>query len=87
MAHGGLPIGHPKEPVLRGWMDDLFLTLLRRQPALGPELFMALFAGVSTPRLIRFMGEGTRLSDCAAIALALPHRPFLRQLVRLSQWS
>jgi lycopene beta-cyclase len=68
-------------------MDHLFLNVLRRQPALAPELFMSLFAGVSTQRVIRFMGEGARLSDCAAIACALPPRPFLRQLVRGFQRS
>ncbi len=84
LKQGGLPIAHAQEPALRGWMDHLFLNVLRRQPALAPELFMALFAGVSTPRVIRFMGEGARLSDCAAIACALPPRPFLQQLVHRS---
>ena len=87
LAQSGLPIAHAQEPALRGWMDNLFLNVLRRQPALAPEFFMALFSGVSTPRVIRFMGEGARLSDCAAIACALPSRPFLRQLVRGSQRS
>jgi lycopene beta-cyclase len=87
LVQGGVPIAHPQEPALRGWMDQLFLKVLRRQPALGPELFMAMFAGVSTPRVIRFMGEGARLSDCAAIACALPPRPFLRQLFSGPRWS
>ena len=87
LVQRGLPIPHAQEPALRGWMDQLFLNVLRRQPALAPELFMSLFAGVSTQRVIRFMGEGARLSDCAAIACALPPRPFLRQLVRGFQRS
>lgn len=87
LTQGGLPIAHAQEPALRDWMDHLFLNVLRRQPALAPELFMALFAGVSTRRVIRFMGEGARLSDCAAIACALPPQPFLRQLVRGHQPS
>ena len=80
MANGGLPMAHPKDPALQAWMDRLFLKVIRHQPELAPELFMALFSGVSSQRAIRFLGENGRFSDRAAMALALPPRPFLRQL-------
>jgi lycopene beta-cyclase len=83
IANGGLPLGHPNEPALRGWMDTLFLNVVRRQPELAPQLFMALFAGVASQRVIRFLGESGGLSDYLAMAWALPHRPFLRQLFSL----
>ena len=80
IANGGLPISHPNEPALRGWMDTLFLNVVRRQPELAPQLFMALFSGVASQRAIRFLGESGGLADYLAMAWALPHRPFLRQL-------
>lgn len=83
IANGGLPTGHPQEPALRGWMDTLFLNVVRRQPELAPQLFMALFSGVASQRVIRFLGESARLSDFVAMVWALPHKPFLRQLFSL----
>jgi lycopene beta-cyclase len=64
-------------------MDTVFLNVVRRQPELAPQLFMALFSGVASQRVIRFLGESGRLSDYAAMVWALPHRPFLRQLFSL----
>lgn len=78
----GLPVGHPKEPVLRSWMDTLFLRVIRRHPELAPQLFMALFSGLSSQRIIRFLGESGKTSDLAALAWALPHTPFLQELFR-----
>jgi lycopene beta-cyclase len=86
IANGGLPLGHPKEPALRGWMDTLFLNVVRRQPQMAPQLFMALFSGVSNHRVIRFLGESGTFFDYAAMAWALPHRPFLRQLMSSLRW-
>jgi lycopene beta-cyclase len=80
IANGRLPISHPQEPALRGWMDTLFLNVIRRQPELAPQLFMALFSGVASQRVIRFLGESGRLSDFVAMVWALPYKPFLRQL-------
>jgi lycopene beta-cyclase len=83
ISNGDSPIGHPKEPALRGWMDTVFLNVIRRQPELAPHLFLALFSGGASQRVIRFLGESGRLSDYLAITCALPLRPFLRQLFRL----
>lgn len=87
IARGGLPIPHPQEPALRGWMDTLFLNVLRRQPELAPQLFMALFSRVASHRVIRFLGEHGGLSDYLAMVWALPPKPFLRQLFRLPRGS
>jgi lycopene beta-cyclase len=86
IANGGLPLCHPKEPALRGWMDTLFLNVVRRQPQMAPQLFMALFSGVSNHRVIRFLGESGTFFDYAAMVWALPHKPFLRQLMRSPRW-
>ena len=86
IATGGSLIEHPKEPALRGWMDALFLNVIRYQPELAPQLFLALFCEGASQRVIRFLGENGRLSDYLAIAWVLPHGPFLRQLFSLPRW-
>ena len=64
--------------LLRG-MDAIFLRVLRLQPEIAPELFLALFQKVEIAILVRFMSDRGTLSDYAAIASALPSGPFLRQ--------
>jgi lycopene beta-cyclase len=86
LANGGLPIAHPKEPFFQGWMDTLFLNVIRQQPELAPALFMALFSGVASHRVIRFLSERGGFNDFVAMSLALPQKPFLRQLFSLSRW-
>lgn len=87
LAAGSPPVGHAKEPWLLGWMDRLFLSVLQRHSQLAPQMFVDLFARVDSQRVVRFLSDQARLSDCAAIALALPFRPFLRQLFRSSAWQ
>ena len=86
LANGGLPIGHRPNPVLLAWMDHLFLHVIQGQPQLAPQLFVDLFARVQSQRLIRFLSDRGRIADCAAIVLALPLQPFVRQLCRLRPW-
>lgn len=86
IANGGLPMGHPKEPALREWMDTLFLNVIRHKPELAPQLFLALFSRVASQRVIRFLGESGGLSDYVAMVWALPPGPFLRQLFSLPRW-
>ena len=84
IAGGGSPVAHAKDPWLLAWMDSLFLRVIQRQPQLAPHMFMDIFSHVDSQRVIRFLSDQGRLSDYAAIVLALPFRPFLRQLFRLS---
>ena len=86
ISDGGLPVVHTKDPWLLARMDRLFLSVLRRQPQFAPKIFVDLFANVDSQRLIRFLSDDARHSDYAAIILALPFRPFLRQLFRRSSW-
>jgi lycopene beta-cyclase len=81
---GGSPVAHAKDPWLLARMDSLFLRVIQRQPQLAPQMFMDIFARVDSQRVIRFLSDQGRLSDYAAIVLALPFRPFLRQVFRLS---
>jgi len=63
-----------------GWMDRVFLETLSRQPALAPDLFMALAKGVRADRLTRFLTEQPRALDLAAVISALPAMPVLKTL-------
>ena len=87
ISDGGPPVVHAIDPWLLARMDRLFLSVLRRAPQFAPQIFLDLFAYVDNQRLIRFLSDQARYSDYAAIILALPFRPFLRQLFRPSSWQ
>ncbi len=87
IADGGPPVVHAKDSWLLARMDHLFLGVLQRQPQLAPQMFVDLFAHVDSQRVIRFLSDQARYSDYAAIVMALPFRPFLRQLFCQSSWQ
>ena len=80
LASGKAPIGHAPDDWAQHAMDALFLNVVRAQPQLAPDLFMALFEGVDTKRMIRFLSDRGTLSDYASVVAALPPWPFLRAL-------
>lgn len=80
LLNGQGPIGHPAEPMVRGWMDGVFLRALARNPARSPEFFMRLATSVPGDAFVRFMSEQGRLLDHARIVAALPPGPFLEAL-------
>lgn len=77
---GAGPIRHPVEPTWRSLVDRLFLRVLRTQPGLTPELFMAIGKQLSANTVVRFLSDDGRPSDFLRVAGALPKRPFLREL-------
>ena len=77
----GVPVPQTPDRLISRAMDRLFLHVLRTQPALAPALFSALFAGVDSHRLIRFLSDDGNLRDHAAVIAALPAGPFLKQLL------
>ena len=77
----GVPVPQTPDRLISRAMDWLFLHVLRTQPALAPALFSALFAGVDSHRLIRFLSDDGNLRDHAAVIAALPAGPFLKQLL------
>ncbi len=81
LVTGHAALGHPPEPALRSWMDALFLQVLRREPELGPELFLRLARGLNGQSFVRFMSDCASLADCARVMAALPPTPFLRVLL------
>jgi len=82
LVDGGAAVGHPPDPRFSAWMDRLFLSVIERQPQLAPQIFADMFGRVEGQRIIRFLSDRGRLSDHAAVVLALPFKPFLQQLFR-----
>lgn len=80
LLHGQPPMGHPAEPRVRGWMDEVFLRALARYPARSPEFFMRLATSVPGDAFVRFMSDQGRWLDHARIVAALPPGPFLQAL-------
>jgi len=81
LAAGRPPLAHPSDPWLLRSMDRLFLRVLRAEPEGAPTLFLKLFSMKNPGRVVRFMSDRATLTDCVAIILALPARPFLREIV------
>lgn len=80
LASGQSPVAHPPDPWQMRAMDGLFLRVLRARPEIAPDLFLALFAMKNPAGVTRFMSDCATLADCAAIILALPALPFLREI-------
>lgn len=80
LATQGTPVGHPAPaPVLR-WMDDLFLSVLVRDPDRAPDLFMAMARNLEPDQFVRFMTGCNTTGDLLAVVKSLPKIPFLREL-------
>lgn len=84
LRYGGKPGGHQADAFLLRQMDAIFLNVLRHHPALGPDLFMAMFSEVSPSRLIRFLSDQAQIADYFAVIKALPTAPFIKELFRRS---
>ena len=82
LASGQAPTGHAPDSWAQHTMDALFLNVVRAHPQLAPDLFMALFEGVDTKRMIRFLSDHGTMLDYAAVVAALPPWPFLRELTQ-----
>lgn len=82
------PLGHPPEPRLRRWMDEVFLHALATHPVQMPEFFLRLAARVPPAALVRFLSDAARPGDVLRIMAALPSGPFLRAILeRHSGWG
>ena len=81
LDRGQGPLAHPPEPKIQGWMDDLFLRVLRSHPRRAPELFFRLHQRVPAEVLIRFLSDESNWIDKLKVVLSLPKRPFLAILL------
>lgn len=82
LANGGYPIGHVRDPFILRLMDRLFLRVLRANCQIAPQMFISLFKGVETNRVIRFLSDQGTPMDYLKIILSLSPQPFLRELMR-----
>ena len=80
IASGHAPVGHAADGLVLRAMDALFLKVVRAHPQVAPDLFLALFAGADTRRVIRFLSDRGTLADYAAVVAALLPGPLLRAL-------
>lgn len=76
----GEVIGHPEDSWARRKMDDIFLKVLRNEPEQAPELFIRLARRTSADTLARFMMDRASVLDLLAVVLAVPKKPFIRNL-------
>lgn len=76
------PLAHPPEPKIQGWMDGLFLQVLRHHPKRAPEFFFRLYQRVRADVLVRFLSDQSSAIDKLKVVLSLPKRPFLGILVK-----
>jgi len=60
--------------------DGLLLHILKKWPGRGRPIFERLFQRVSTPKVLSFLSEETRLREEVPILGSLPFLPFLRAL-------
>jgi lycopene beta-cyclase len=80
LAQGRGPTGHPREPVWRSAMDEVFLKALRADPQAGAGYFMSLARRMPADALVRFMSDTAGPADLARVVTALPPGPFLSAL-------
>lgn len=80
ILRGGHLVGQAPTPPFLGWMDRLFLGVLRDEPRIAPDLFMALARRLGPEAFARFMTDAGSWRDHLAVIRALPPGPFLRQL-------
>lgn len=82
LISGANPIEHARDPALLRMMDQLFLRVLKANCQKAPQMFLALFKGVETDRVIRFLSDQGTTMDYLKIISSLPPKPFLRELMR-----
>jgi len=78
LARHKQPIPHQPDPLPLRLMDQIFLDVLKADPARGGAIFFALFSGVKTARVIRFLSGRGGVADSLAVVMAMPFAPFLR---------
>ena len=74
-------IPHPISGSLLNHMDQLFLKVIKKEPALAPVLFNRLIGQVDTECFIRFMNDRASFLDCLKIIACLPKVPFLKAIL------
>ena len=72
----------PLPPGRFRWYDQLLLRIIRDEPHEVPRILWTLFSRNPVEKILRFLDEGTSLTDEVKIFWSLPWRPFLRAIIR-----
>lgn len=64
------------------WMDEIFLSAIRRSPEIAPSLFGNLFARCRPEPLIRFLNDVGTPGDTARVIAAMPKIPMIAAAAR-----
>ncbi|MDP2189184.1 MAG: beta-carotene 15,15'-dioxygenase, Brp/Blh family [Sphingobacteriaceae bacterium] len=76
------PLPRPYHPPRHSFYDGLLLDILKRHPAKGKGIFLALFNKVPLPQVFRFLDEQSSLNQELPILAALPVPTFLAAVGR-----
>lgn len=86
LRQNGFDVVHRADALPQRAMDRVFLTLLRDKPELAPDLFVKLFTGSDSSRVIRFLSDRAGPLDLASVVASLPIGLFLQQLRSAFEW-
>ncbi|MFM7188688.1 MAG: lycopene cyclase family protein [Armatimonadota bacterium] len=84
LMKGGGPLSPKEDTRLVQFMDRVFLQVLRRHPALAPDLFLRMFKWVPPARLLRFLCDNPSLIDALSMVRSLPKLVFIREYFNIA---
>lgn len=70
----------PKDPALTAMMDDIFLHVLKSNPAAAATLFFSFFSKAKLISTIRFLSDHATITDLGSIIFSMPTVLFLKSL-------
>jgi lycopene beta-cyclase len=76
-----LPLTAFKRNKIDAWMDTLFLSFLTKNPTMGADYFVRMFANCPPARLIRFLTGQANWLDRLSVIVAVPAWPMLKHLI------
>jgi lycopene beta-cyclase len=76
-----LPLTAFKRNKIDDWMDTLFLSFLTKNPTMGADYFVRMFANCQPARLIRFLTGQASWLDRLSVIIAVPAWPMLKHLM------
>ena len=87
IAKGGPALPHAPEKPLRGWLDSVFLTALKRNPHDGADYFLKIANALPPDAFARFMTDSGNIVDYARLVTALPPLPLLTAAAQVCAFS
>jgi len=82
LQHSGHPHAVAAHDRWHGWLDRVFLHVLRRDPDIVEDVMARLFSRNCAPAVLRFLDEDSNPIQEARLFASLPASPFLRAAIR-----